>query len=440
LSIEYFEGLAGSGKTFQLTESLKLFLKSHPLQEDEAILGITYMHGSRRRMHARLAEIAELRGRYVACTVDSVARNLVCRWRSLARVLDPQLDLAAAPEFAGICRVAALLANRECVSAWLKAHYPLVVVDELQDCREDRLSIVQALASCCHLIVAADGFQDLQCTGASPAVEWLHGSGGKKNILTGNRRTKQPVLLRAAARLRSSADCGDILGRNLISALNANVAASGVARTLHWRQPKDAVILTPTGPEKCPWIGNVVTRLVSKPIKPSGIQTNVGPFNIAWESNVEEERTDLLAKLGHLSQCASLPGLQSACSHDSGALGDLYRWAEHKFRIKGQVEFSSCELGMAVDRILQSRRAFLPTTSLGAVRAMTINQAKNREFEGVIVLWPFMVGGDLESLRRRLYNALTRAQKWAVIIVQDDPKESRLTKPPFSMRTAAAAS
>lgn len=100
MSIEYFEGLAGSGKTFQLTESLKLFLKSHPLQEDEAILGITYMHGSRRRMHARLAEIAELRGRYVACTVDSVARNLVCRWRSLARVLDPQLDLAAAPDFA----------------------------------------------------------------------------------------------------------------------------------------------------------------------------------------------------------------------------------------------------------------------------------------------------------------------------------------------------
>ena len=65
---------------------------------------------------------------------------------------------------------------------------------------------------------------------------------------------------------------------------------------------------------------------------------------------------------------------------------------------------------------------------------MTIHQAKNREFEAVIVLWPFAVGGTLESQRRSLYNALTRAQRWAVVIVQDNPgpNESRLAKPPFS--------
>jgi hypothetical protein len=64
---------------------------------------------------------------------------------------------------------------------------------------------------------------------------------------------------------------------------------------------------------------------------------------------------------------------------------------------------------------------------------MTINQAKNREFEGVIILWPLALGGDMESQRRRLYNALTRAQKWAVVIVQDVPKRaSRLASPPFS--------
>jgi hypothetical protein len=64
---------------------------------------------------------------------------------------------------------------------------------------------------------------------------------------------------------------------------------------------------------------------------------------------------------------------------------------------------------------------------------MTINQAKNREFEGVIILWPFAVGGALESQRRRLYNALTRAQKWAIVIVQDAPKKtSRLAGSPFS--------
>jgi hypothetical protein len=64
---------------------------------------------------------------------------------------------------------------------------------------------------------------------------------------------------------------------------------------------------------------------------------------------------------------------------------------------------------------------------------MTINQAKNREFEAAIILWPFAVGGELDSQRRRLYNALTRAQKWAIVIVQDSPqKKTRLSEPLFS--------
>jgi hypothetical protein len=64
---------------------------------------------------------------------------------------------------------------------------------------------------------------------------------------------------------------------------------------------------------------------------------------------------------------------------------------------------------------------------------MTINHANNREFEGVIILWPLAVGGNLDSQRRRLYNALTRAQKWAIVIVQDVPnKTSRLAASPFS--------
>jgi hypothetical protein len=104
-----------------------------------------------------------------------------------------------------------------------------------------------------------------------------------------------------------------------------------------------------------------------------------------------------------------------------------------KWRIKGQTQFSVGELTTAVERVLQSRRAFLPTACLGSIRAMTINQAKNREFEGVIILWPFAVGGNLDSQRRRLYNALTRAQKWAIVIVQDVPnKTSRLAASPFS--------
>jgi superfamily I DNA/RNA helicase len=51
--------------------------------------------------------------------------------------------------------------------------------------------------------------------------------------------------------------------------------------------------------------------------------------------------------------------------------------------------------------------------------AMTVQQAKNREFEGVVVLWPYQVGGDAEHKRRLLYNAITRARRWCTIVVQN---------------------
>jgi hypothetical protein len=283
------------------------------------------------------------------------------------------------------------------------------------------------------VIAAADEYQDLQPNGTSAAVEWLHRGPGTKTVLTGNWRTKQTMLLQAASQLRSSQDCGNALQSTLMSGWNANATAGSIARTLSWKSCRDVVILTPTGPEKSKFVRDVVARLTSTSITPRGITKPVGPFRIVWESNVAAEKELMISRLGSLAGGASLQQLQSLSSSDTGALSDVYQWAEKRHRIKGQCEFSAPELSVAIDRILQSRRAFLPTEHHDVIRAMTISQAKNREFEGVIVLWPFAVGGNLESQRRRLYNALTRAQKWAIVVVQDDAKKvSRLLASPFS--------
>ena len=61
---------------------------------------------------------------------------------------------------------------------------------------------------------------------------------------------------------------------------------------------------------------------------------------------------------------------------------------------------------------------------------MTIHQAKNREFESVIILWPLKLGGQLEQKRRLPYNAVTRARGRAVVIVQG-PKGMVVTGPLF---------
>ena len=59
---------------------------------------------------------------------------------------------------------------------------------------------------------------------------------------------------------------------------------------------------------------------------------------------------------------------------------------------------------------------------------MTIYQAKNREFDSVVVLWPYRISGSIDRKRRLLYNAITRAKRRAVVIVQNP---SRLKEPPF---------
>jgi hypothetical protein len=434
LSLEYFEGPAGSGKTYNLIRSLEARLASRPLGQQEAVLGITYMHGSRRRMHTTLAKVAAVKGRFHACTVDSLVRTVVFRWRSLGKEIDPKLDVSgAAPDFKRICQVGAALLEKPLVAEWLARRYPVVLVDELQDCRGDHLRFVRAMESFCHMIAAADEFQDLVTTATNEAVEWLHCSGGQGTILSGNRRTGQQVLLRAANSLRSSQDCGDILGSRLNAARNANVGAGGVARALSFNGWKDVVILTPTGPDSSAFVRKVVERLIEKPIQPKGVQKAVGPCRIEWESSGPAERTALLANLGDVSAGVCLEHLTKICVERRDALGDLHRWSVNQFHLKGTTRFNAAELENAADRLLQSRRAFLPDKPTAVIRAMTINQAKNREFEGVIILWPFEVGGPLDGQRRRLYNAITRAKKWVCVVVQENAAgTSRLGGSPFS--------
>jgi UvrD-like helicase C-terminal domain len=435
LSLEYFEGPAGSGKTFNLVESLKRVVVDCPLLECEAVLGVTYLHGSRRRMHKALAKIVTLKRRFYACTVDSLVRSVVCRWRSLGKEIDADLNVVSAtPDFKRMCKVGAALLEKPLVGQWLAKRYPVVLVDELQDCQGDRLRVIKAIEAWTHMIAAADEFQDLSTTtGASEAVEWLHSTDGKRTVLTGNRRTRQQVLLRAADQLRAGCDCGDTLAYRLCAAKNANVGAGGAARGIAYNGVKDVVILTPAGPEASPFVSDVVARLTEKHIQPAGVKAPVGPFRIEWESTNERERDALLAKLGDLSAGADLSRLACLSTGTRDAAHELYEWAQIQHRLKGLRVFAEASLVAATDKILQSRRAFLPERPSTTIRAMTINQAKNREFDGVIVLWPFAVGGDLNSHRRKLYNAITRAKKWACVVVQECAVGgSRLEKPPFS--------
>ena len=54
----------------------------------------------------------------------------------------------------------------------------------------------------------------------------------------------------------------------------------------------------------------------------------------------------------------------------------------------------------------------------------------DRQFESVIVLWPYELPNSVDRQRRLLYNAVTRAERQALVVVQNP---DRLAKPPFCM-------
>ena len=418
-----FTGPAGTGKTHALLTALDEQLDQHPLTPSQRVLALTFMHGSRRRLNERLAS-SSARGRYECQTFDRFAWEIVRRWRS---------RLGAVPDSAGrsaydvTCEAAGqLLAARE-VAGWVARSFPVVVVDEFQDCSDERLAIVRALAPRVRLLVGADAFQDLRSTGPNAAVEWLTSQEGVTN-LSRVWRTDRPGLLKAALALRDGRPPSDGDGFTIRAVPAYGLAASSIAFAILNEQARDLAILSTTHPGKSPFVDDVITALTSKGY---GKQGKVGPFPVRWEDTTEAIEREAAQALGvsETDDAASVSAGALLAAPRSKLTSAIVRWVDHQRRVCGRTSFKHMEIRAQVKQAAQQRRGY-QQESRGR-RAMVIQQAKNREFDHVVVLWPFQVTSGAEAGRRLLYNAVTRARKSALVIVQD-PKRDRMQKAPFA--------
>ena len=199
MSLVGFDGAAGTGKTTRLVSTVRAHLTEHPLGEEQRVLALTKMHGSRRRMLAKLSGRAGL-GVPVDCmTIDSFAWRMVRRWRSLLRARG--VTMPQEVDWALVTAAAGELLTIGWVARWVTTLHPVVVVDELQDCRDGELHILQGLEPHCAMFVAADEFQDLNGTGQD-TVDWARAV-GTIATLDFNHRTGDRRLLEAAAALRA---------------------------------------------------------------------------------------------------------------------------------------------------------------------------------------------------------------------------------------------
>lgn len=436
MAIIAFEGPAGTGKTWSLITALEKAVAARPLLDGQKVLALTFMHGSRRRLHERLASMAALGGRFECSTFDNLAWRLCHRWRQFAIEKGHRFDPAG--EYEETCAHAGWLLGHREVRSWLRAAFPFVLVDEAQDLTVPRLSMVQALALDGDLLLAADEFQCLQTDlHDNPTIRWLRESVEVEG-LTEVKRTNIAGLLDAASALRRSASVplkGN--GFKIVEASAPELMAWHVASALAVAARRREMVAIITPARSGGVVDAVVTRVCKAPI---GQKWRVGPFQVRWEMTAEGAVHTIMAAVA-LPEKGCHRQMADALSpfKDRPAIAMALEWLTRRAalgagdtilaeEVRKQISASSA----ALSRLRVAKGASRPL-------AMTVQQAKNREFDGVVVLWPHNVPKQGEHQRRVLYNAITRAKKWCVVVVLVNNKKDRLVEPPFEVDSAELA-
>jgi hypothetical protein len=423
MSLLFVEGPAGCGKTTRIFQELAKAIEERPIVDHERVLALTKMHGSRRRMQGRLLSIPGLRRRFECITIDSLAWRIYRRWRSLVRTMGNQIHTDN--DYKGVCSSAGDILTNIIANKWIARSFPMVVVDEMQDSKDGQLKIIRALSESTICIAAADDYQDLESTGENVAVSWAHDKG---NIITlaENYRTGVVGLIAASNAIRNGQPIPmNGKGFNILGALNSNVGASFVSKNITWwMKTGDIAIITPVRLENSKFVRDLFMRVKSSPIGKEAF----GPYVIPWEVSQEEQCEQFLCELNLPGEALSEVSITALRIPEQRCISvALNIWLEQQRRIAGRNTITVGELHRQIRVIHQRSRAYRRVRDKG-VRAMTVHQAKNREFESVIVLWPYEVAGTLDHQRRLLYNAITRARRQALVVVQNP---DRCNKPPF---------
>jgi hypothetical protein len=432
MSLQFIEGGAGTGKTTTVIERIGLFIQASPLGDNQRVLALTKMHGSRRRVRERLLGIAGLNGRFESVTIDSFSWRIVRRWRSLARVLaGPTLPI----EFDATCELAGRLIEEPCVQKWIASTFPIVVVDELQDSKDGQLRVLKGLCAQCECIAAGDPFQALDGEGTCPSAEWARAQ-CTPTLLEQPYRTSNEGLLAAATAFRTAKPVASAGGFSLKGVAAAPLGAwEMAAKIAKWKKLGTIAVISPVSAARSGFVRQVIERVNSEP--PLGKKWKVGPFKLLWETAQDEQSECTCRSLGLPDDDEQLVCIDDlALADGKGLIGRVREWLARQRRLFGRQHFCVSEVRAVVKEVVRQSRIYSRHYDRRLV-AMTIHQAKNREFDRVLVLWPYEVSGNDERKRRLAYNAITRARHEACVIVQN---EDRLKESPFIPGVAPSSS
>ena len=440
MTLRFFEGAAGTGKTHNIIEEARSLVAQNILGEHGRILALTFMNGARRRLLFRLGQHREFRRSYECQTFDVFARRLVVRRQSVLRRRD-ELRAQAEPlgEFDGPCCLAAGLLDDQGIRRWVAASYPLVLVDEAQDLDVHRSGILRPLTESAHAIAGADEFQCLyDGRDTRELMEWLAGT-GETTRLTDPMRTDQAGLLAAANAIRNGQDVRAILrqsdraqnptwyanGFRLVEApaANAGIVGWNIANQMRNCQGPIA-ILTPDSRNQL--LLDALTMVNERAWGKDG--NTFGPFRFEWEDRDEDTARNLADRIDFPDQTDYDECIDVLRPHEEhAAVAAVMGRVRRRRRAFGQLEFRREHITALIEDAVRNQARHSARSRRGNV-AMTIQRAKNREFPNVIVLWPHSATGSNEHRRRLLYNAVTRATGHCSVVVVG---QGLCNRPPF---------
>lgn len=421
--IYFYEGPAGSGKTTGMMQQLVEHIGVHPLLKYQRVLGLTMMHGARHRLIAKLSSTKQLDKQFCCSTFDAFSWKILTRWKTF---YTESINSKIPETYDDVCDAAAQLLEFDSVRSWVARTYPIILIDEAQDCKKGRLEIMKELAQDTVMFVAADEFQDLSTAQHCESVVWLR-SITKPNQLEHIHRTNVKALLQMASALRNGGGVIQARGSKICTAPSHHLSAAIIAYYL-LNKDKSVVILSPTNRDKSPFVRKTVDLLCDG-VRLRKLGDIIKSFDIRWENNSTTTALKAKAAIELPQDSTKLVDKNSLnLTGDMEIVKRLAKWMNRRCNLTGSTNFSVKEISEQIDLISQNLRAYSHTGS-EYVSAMTIHQAKNQEFNHVVVLWPYQVSNDGTANRKLAYNAVTRAKKSCLIIVQGN--NNRLSETPF---------
>lgn len=410
-----FEGPAGTGKTYRLIEEVRV-RAPELLGADQRVLGLTFMHGSRRRLDESFSAKAEIRGRGYAVTIDSFAARMVRRWSPIAPAI-PDFT-----QFDGVCDACGSLLERPEIARWVAATFPIVVIDEAQELKPCRLRIAQALSGSTHMVVAADEFQCLdEQIDTEPFMNWFQtGNVQRLNVV---RRTTRQGLLEAGVSLRAAEPPVNGAGLRIRYDFPAQVKFT-VGHAMRGGNGTRAILVAPGSTA---WANELIPQLAG------GLQSanqQIPPLPIAWETGPVDEAKRVAEALCEADEHVASEVLVLRIKAVQPAptwLSTVIHSIEMARRAHGIGSWSQAELFALCSKKANIQRGYGHSHQRG-IRVMTIQAAKNRQFRDVVVLWGPGIPGTADHQRRLLYNAVSRAEHNCTVMVRT---QQLLQRPPF---------